>query len=76
MYTVHEAKTNLSRLIEEASQGKEVIIARGKHPVVRLVAIQSAVRERVPGTLSGQIHAPEEAFAPLSRKELEDWGIE
>jgi antitoxin (DNA-binding transcriptional repressor) of toxin-antitoxin stability system len=32
-YTVHQAKTNLSRLIKEAQNGKEVVIARGKQPV-------------------------------------------
>ena len=76
MYTVHEAKTNLSRLIEEASQGKEVIIARGKKPVVRLIPVESAVRERVPGRLAGKIRAADEALTPLSKKELREWGIE
>lgn len=36
---VHEAKTNLSRLIERARSGEEVIIARGATPVVRLVPV-------------------------------------
>jgi prevent-host-death family protein len=36
--TIHEAKTNLSRLIEKAERGEDVVIARGKHPVMRLVA--------------------------------------
>ena len=36
-YTVHAAKTNLSKLIERAEAGEEIIIARGKKPVVRLV---------------------------------------
>ena len=47
--TIHEAKTNLSRLIEKAERGEEVIIARGKKPVVRLVPIQSLPNKRVPG---------------------------
>jgi prevent-host-death family protein len=38
-YTVHQAKTNLSRLLEEASSGEEVIIARDKVPVAKLVPI-------------------------------------
>ena len=38
-YTVHQAKTNLSRLLEEACSGKEVVIARGSQPVAKLVAI-------------------------------------
>ena len=37
--TIHQAKTNLSRLIEKASEGEEVIIARGSNPVARLVPV-------------------------------------
>ena len=37
LYTTHQAKTHLSRLMEEAEAGGEVVIARGKRPVVRLV---------------------------------------
>ncbi|PYV69186.1 MAG: type II toxin-antitoxin system prevent-host-death family antitoxin, partial [Acidobacteria bacterium] len=37
-YTVHQTKTNLSRLLEEASAGKEVVIARGKEPVAKIIA--------------------------------------
>jgi len=36
--TIHKAKTELSRLIEKACRGEEIVIARGKKPVVRLVA--------------------------------------
>jgi len=38
--TIHEAKTNLSRLIEKACRGEEIVIARGAHPVVRLVVAE------------------------------------
>ena len=47
-YTVHEAKTNLSRLIKEAESGKEVIITRGKEPVAKLVPISKTAKKRVP----------------------------
>jgi prevent-host-death family protein len=75
-YTVHQAKTNLSRLLEEASQGKDVVIARGDEPVAKLVAIGSARKKRVPGKLAGKISATPDAFAPLSDQELEDLGFE
>jgi prevent-host-death family protein len=42
--TVHEAKTNLSKLIEQACRGEEVIIARGATPVVRLVPAGESTR--------------------------------
>ena len=43
-FTVHDAKTNLSRLIAEALAGGDVVIARGRVPVVRLVPVEPAVR--------------------------------
>jgi len=43
---IHEAKTQLSKLIQEALQGKEVIIARGNQPVVRLDVLPQARRRR------------------------------
>jgi antitoxin (DNA-binding transcriptional repressor) of toxin-antitoxin stability system len=72
-YTVHQAKTNLSRLIEEAAQGKEVIIHRGKTPVAKLMAIGNVRKRRQPGSLRGLISAPVLAFAPWSAAELKDW---
>jgi len=75
-YTVHDAKTNLSRLLEEASAGKEVVIARGKEPVAKVVAIGAGVRKRVPGRLAGRISASPDAFAPLTDQELNDLGFE
>ena len=75
-YTVHQAKTNLSRLLQEASAGKEIIIARGKKPVAKLVAIGAASKKRVPGKFKGQISYSADAFAPLTDKELVDLGLE
>lgn len=75
-YTVHQAKTNLSKLIEEACEGKEVVIARGKKPVVRLVPVASAAKKRVPGRLKGQIRYTPDAFDPLTEQELRDLGFE
>jgi prevent-host-death family protein len=75
-YTVHEAKTNLSRLLEEASAGKEVVIARGKEPVAKLVAIGAGRIRRVPGRLKGKISYTPNAFDPLTDQELRDLGFE
>jgi prevent-host-death family protein len=49
--TIHKAKTQLSKLIEQACRGEEIVIARGSEPVVRLVAIQSPKGDRKPGAL-------------------------
>jgi len=71
--TIHKAKTQLSRLIEKACRGEEIVIARGKKPVVRLVAIEDKRGDRKPGTLKGKIHIGREFFEPLPPEELEGW---
>jgi prevent-host-death family protein len=52
--TIHQAKTNLSRLIAKASEGEEVIIARGSKPVARLVPVGEIRGKRQPGSLKGR----------------------
>jgi prevent-host-death family protein len=71
--TIHKAKTQLSRLIEKACRGEEIVIARGKKPVVRLVAIEDERGDRKPGALKGKIHVGPEFFLPLPPEELEGW---
>jgi prevent-host-death family protein len=74
-YTVHQAKTNLSRLIKEAERGKDVVITRGKKPVAKLVAISNGKKKRIPGRLRGLISWEPDAFAPLTDEELREWGL-
>jgi len=74
-FTVHKAKTQLSKLIEKACRGEEVVIARGKKPVVRLVAIEEKP-QRKPGAWKGKISYTPDAFAPLTDQELKDLGFE
>jgi len=62
---IHEAKTHLSRLIEEALAGEEIIIARGNQPVVRLVLVESARPQRTAGWAKGQVQIKEDFDAPL-----------
>jgi prevent-host-death family protein len=62
---VHEAKTHLSRLIEEALAGEEIVIARGNEPVVRLVLVESARPQRALGWAKGQIQIADDFDAPL-----------
>lgn len=71
--TVHAAKTNLSRLIERALAGEEVIIARGDQPVVRLVPIDAPVPRRQSGTLRGRVVLPDSFFDPLPDDEVDQW---
>jgi prevent-host-death family protein len=74
-YTVHQAKTNLSRLIKEAEKGTEVVITRGKKPVAKLVPIALGNKKRIPGRLKGLISWEPDAFAPLTDEELREWGL-
>lgn len=74
--TVHKAKTQLSRLIEKACEGEEIIIARGKQPVVRLVPIDDKPKERKPGAWKGKISYTADAFDPLTDQEMKDLGFE
>ena len=62
---VHEAKSQLSKLIEQALRGEEVIISHGKTPVVRLVPIRKVQGQRQPGALRGKLHVGPEFFEPL-----------
>jgi prevent-host-death family protein len=75
-YTVHQAKTNLSKLLREASAGKEVIIARGKKPIAKLVPIEDKGKKRVPGEWIGKVSYTADAFDPLTDQELKELGFE
>jgi prevent-host-death family protein len=70
---IHQAKTHLSRLIERACAGEEVIIAKGDVPMVRLVPVQQPAARRVFGSMRGQITIDEAFFEPMSEEELREW---
>ena len=53
--TIHEAKTHLSRLIDQVLQGEEVVIAKRDQPLVRLVQEQPATRGAGLGSLPGLV---------------------
>jgi prevent-host-death family protein len=53
--TVTEAKTQLSRLIERAQAGEEIVIRRGRRPVAKLIRYEAPVKQRRLGELQGQI---------------------
>jgi prevent-host-death family protein len=74
---VHHAKTHLSRLIQRAEEGEEVIIARDGKPAVKLVPVSPETPEenyRIPGRLKGKLNLPEnwEEEWKLIDKELEE----
>ncbi|MBF0620792.1 MAG: type II toxin-antitoxin system Phd/YefM family antitoxin [Magnetococcales bacterium] len=72
-YTIHAAKTHLSRIINQALTGEEVIIARGKNPLVKLVPITPLPEGRAFGTLKHTGSVDERFFDPLPEEELAAW---
>ena len=73
MYSVHAAKTQLSRLIERAEKGEEVIIARGSTPVVRLVRLEAKPPGRRFGAMRGRARLTKAFFEPLPPEEMKHW---
>ncbi|HEX2768902.1 MAG TPA: type II toxin-antitoxin system Phd/YefM family antitoxin [Geobacteraceae bacterium] len=67
----HEAKTNLSRLIDEVQAGEEVVIARGNKPMARLVPYKAKRPVRRPGYLKGKIRVADDFDAPLPDEVLD-----
>ena len=70
---IHAAKTNLSRLIKDAVAGRDVVIARDKTPVVRLVPVASAPQRRRFGAMAGRARVTRAFFAPLPDDEQAAW---
>lgn len=74
-FSVHEAKTNLSKLIAAALEGEDVVIARSNVPAVRLVPV-TRKGKRQPGALKGLIAIDDQFFEPLPDEDLTAWNGE
>jgi prevent-host-death family protein len=72
-HSIHAAKTQLSRLIERAEKGEEVIIARGATPVVRLTRLRPSLPMRRFGAMRGRARVTEAFFESLPARELKRW---
>ena len=70
---IHRAKSELSRLIERACAGEEVVISRGNEPIVRLVPVDRKPPQRCFGALRGKLVVDETFFDPLDEEELAAW---
>ena len=64
-FNVHQAKTQLSRLVDAAAAGEEILIAKNGRPMARLVPLESAVRPTFIGSMQGEFTVPEDFDAPL-----------
>jgi prevent-host-death family protein len=78
-YTVHQAKTHLSRLLKEAEAGKEVVVMRGSKPVAKIVPIREKPEIpppfRLAGAYCGKISWDDDAFDPMTDQQLIDSGM-
>lgn len=73
VHSIHAAKTQLSKLIEQAEAGAEVVIARGKIPVARLTAVNATPPRREFGAMRGRARVTRAFFEPLPAEELDHW---
>jgi prevent-host-death family protein len=69
---IHEAKTNLSRLVDDAAKGEPFIIAKAGKPLVKVMALDAPAGAQVRrvGFLAGQIAVPED-FDRMGSAEIE-----
>ncbi|GAB3886908.1 type II toxin-antitoxin system Phd/YefM family antitoxin [Microbispora bryophytorum] len=63
-YNIHEAKTNLSRIIDRVEHGEEVVISRAGRPVAKVIPFPTKVSRRGRGSLKGQLHMADDWDSP------------
>jgi prevent-host-death family protein len=68
---IHEAKTHLSRIVDEVAAGAEVIIAKAGKPMARLTPLESVPRPKKLGMLKGKIKVPDNFNEPLPEDVIE-----
>ncbi len=68
---IHEAKTHLSKLIEQAANGEEVVIAKAGKPIVRLTPVEPPTPKRRIGFMEGQFTVPDD-FDTMFQDEIEE----
>jgi prevent-host-death family protein len=62
---IYDAKTQLSRLVDKAAQGEDILIARSGKPVALLTRIKPKAKKRPLGLLDGKFKVPDDFNAPL-----------
>jgi prevent-host-death family protein len=68
--TIHTAKTTLSQLLARVEAGEEIVLARGKNPIAKLVPFRPPQKKRRFGALRGIVSVGPEFFEPLPEQEL------
>ena len=75
MVNVHQAKTHLSRLIDEAHAGETIVLAKAGKPWARLMPLAPPVPQRIPGRLRSRapLSQPNVLLEPMDPTELDSW---
>jgi prevent-host-death family protein len=73
---IHEAKTHLSRLLEQVAAGKQIIIAKAGKPIARIAPLEPPVKPKKFGTLKGKLDVPDNFNDPLPDDVLASFGID
>lgn len=68
IYNLYEAKTSLSRLVDRASKGEEIILSKAGKPLAKLVPYERSAVPRQPGGWEGRIRISEDFDAPLPQE--------
>lgn len=68
--SLYEAKTQLSRLIDQLKGDDEIVITKHGKPVAKLVSASRTTRPRTLGLLKGKLEVPDDFDAPLTKAEL------
>ncbi len=71
--TIHTAKTTLSQLLARVEAGEEIVLARGKQPIAKLVPFRPRATKRRFGALREIVSVGPEFFEPLPEPELAAW---
>jgi prevent-host-death family protein len=71
--TIHTAKTTLSQLLARVEAGEEIVLARGKEPIAKLVPFKPTSAKRRFGALRGVVTVGSEFFDPLPVQEMQAW---
>jgi prevent-host-death family protein len=72
-FTIHAAKTNLSKLLARVEAGEEIVIARGRTPIARLTPIHAPPTKRRFGAFKDVVTVGPEFFEPMTDAELAEW---
>ena len=70
---LRDAKTHLSRLVDDASAGEEILLAKAGKPVARLAPLKATRKPRRLGALAGRFTVPDDFDAPLPEDTLADF---